>query len=493
MTQISAAADVSAQTSSAMRWSAGGQVGRQFLVLVTNILLARMLEPASFGIIGMALVFAGLADVFRETWLRPALVQAPVLGEDLLSSAFWLSVTIGAVLSLALVTLSPWISSLLGEVEISGLLMALALRFFVDGFALVHLSVAQRKLEMRWLAIVDFISLAAASLSALAAAALGLGPWSLVMLWLGQSLLATTLLLASASWRPRLRFDWPALKNALGFASSSAGFGLLNYAARNVDNLLVGKFLGAAALGIYGRAYALLLYPLQTVTGTVGRVLFPSLARARGRSVEARALLLATFGGVAVLTFPASAGLAMVAPEFVRVVFGEPWLSMIPVLRWFCVASLVQSVVALSGHVFLATGRPDIQLRVSGSIAVAVPIVVLLAIPHGLVAVAAAYTALTLVAALPQLRAAAALAGLTLGQIGRELLPLLGCSLAMTVIVALSRVWLPAGLGPFARLVALSLVGAFAYAGMMLLLRPRGYRTLVMWATHRAQPSEREA
>ena len=140
---------------------------------------------------------------------------------------------------------------------------------------------------------------------------------------------------------------------------------MITYATRNVDQLLIGRFIGQAALGVYSLAYQIMLYPLQHVSSVIVRVLFPTLSQIRGDVDRFSSAYLAAVGVIAFITFPLMAGLFAVADDFVVVVFGDKWVGMVLVLKVFAWLGMMQSIATTVGTIYLATGETKLMLKVS--------------------------------------------------------------------------------------------------------------------------------
>ena len=160
-------------------------------------------------------------------------------------------------------------------------------------------------------------------------------------------------------WRPRLVFRWSDIRSIASYSLNLSGFGIFNYFSRNADNLIVGRYLGAAQLGCYQLAYNLMIYPVQSVTSVLGRVLFPAFSNVQHDNARFRAAYLRVVQIVAVLCFPLMMGLLITADTVVPIVLGRQWTPAVPILMVLCPIGLMQSVGTLVGHIYTAKGRTD--------------------------------------------------------------------------------------------------------------------------------------
>lgn len=259
-------------------WSGAGRLGQQGIHFVISILLARLLLPEHFGLIAMLMVFIGFASLFAEFGFAAALVYEPDLGEAEVNSTFWLNVGVGVALTAVFMLLAPAIARFYSVPELGPMGRVIAFTFTLSALGIVPGALLKRQMAFRSLALVEMAATLAAGGAAVVLALSGAGVWTLVAHSLLLALLTSALTWRVAAWRPRLSFSMAGMRSVLRFSANLFGFNMVNYWARNADNLLIGKFLGSTGLGIYNRAYALMLLPSRQLATVLGRVMFPALA-----------------------------------------------------------------------------------------------------------------------------------------------------------------------------------------------------------------------
>jgi O-antigen/teichoic acid export membrane protein len=347
---------------SGIRWKLGSQILLQGLSLASTLTLARLLTPHDFGLAAIALAFGSLAFLLADLGLGSALVQRSELTEDDRSTAFWTNAALGSILTLVGVGLSWPLADLFHEPRIQPLFAVLSITFVVTALGTTQGALLIRGLQFRSL---QLRTLAAASMSLVAAVALallGYGPWAIIAQALVNCSVSTILLWRSSAWRPRGRYSKDSLRHLLRFGGPVFGSGLVWYVERNLDNILVGRFRGAAALGAYSLAYNIMLAPLTKIVQPVQQVFFPALSRIEVPD-ELGALWLRMSRLLAAITVPALLGIAVVAPEFVDVVLGEQWSGAVRVLQILAWVGLIQLAAAQTTTILLAVGRPGIVFR----------------------------------------------------------------------------------------------------------------------------------
>lgn len=354
---------------SGVKWAFVSQGGVRAIQLTTTVVLARLLDPADFGLVGMALAVVFLVDVFKDLGTTSALVQTKQLGEPLLSSVFWIQVATGLLAALAVAALAPAAAALYGNEEVAPLLRWLAWSFVVSGLGLTHQTLLTRDLAFDRLARCEIGATLVGGVAGIGAALAGAGAYSLVLQTLVFWTASTLLLWTARPWRPRLTFSWPALRPITRYSANLTAHGLVNYAARHADTLLVGVLIGPVALGYYNMAYRVMLLPLDSVSRVMGRVMFPYLSQLQDDDPQFRRVYLRWIASVALVTFPLMLGLLATAEPLVRVVLGPKWAPLVPLLLILAPAGALQSIVATVGGIYkakAATGRM-LRLGIFGS------------------------------------------------------------------------------------------------------------------------------
>jgi O-antigen/teichoic acid export membrane protein len=302
----------------------------------------------------------------------------------------------------------------------------------------------------------------------------GWGLWAVVAQQLAVAVASTVLLWACTGWRPRLRFSCTALREMAGFSANVFGTRILFYADRNVDNLLIGRFLGASALGLYAVAYNLMLVPLERIAGPLQQVFYPAVARLQRQPERMGLAWIRATRLIGAITTPAMLGVMVTAPDLVRVVLGTRWEGAVPVVQVLAWVGLHQSLARLNSSVLQAADRTSLMLRYAIVTVIADVIAFGVGAHWGILGIAVAYAVATTAIAPLYFQLAASSVGLTAFGFLRAMSPMLQAS-ALTGLVALGtrELLLGAGAGPAVRLVVVAAVGALvAPAFVALRARP---------------------
>lgn len=452
-------------------WLAGAQAARQALQIVFRVLLARLLVPEEFGLLAMVTVVSGSFLILSDLGFGPALVRKERVTHQELSTVFWITAAAGLVLALATAGLGPLLARFYRQPPLIGLCAGLAPGSLLTPLAAVPTAILQRRLAYGHLAVIDVLSISASGVIALGLAASGYGVWALVWQMNCQPLVILLLSLAGAEWLPGRHFD-PALPARLWhFGSHLTAGAVLNYWVRNLDNLLVGAFLGRAALGYYSQAYQMMLYPVQNVAALAGRAMFPALATIQPEAERFRRGYVEAIEGIAAFTFPLMLGALVLAPELFAVLFGPRWAPAVLLFRLLCLVGMVQSLVTTVGWIYLATGRTDLQLRWTLIAAGVVFPAFLLGLRWGgLLGLTVGYALASGILCVPALIVAYRQIDLPLSMVAHRLAPLLFAAAGMAAAVLALRWMLAPYTGPAARLLTGIGSGAVTYWALLQLL-----------------------
>lgn len=481
------------QTLSGVRWVAGVRVFRQLAEFTLVAVLARLLTPADFGLVGMVLVFSNLSWVLTEAGFIAALVQRESLHTRHLHTAFWLVSGLSLTIAIMFVLGAPLLAALYETPELAPVAAAMSLNLLAGGLGVVPVARLQRAMAFRGLSIMEACATVAGGLLAVTMALHGMGVWSLVAQVIAVPALRSAGCWVLAGWRPRLRFDLRAARELARVSVPLMGTNLLGYAHRNLDKLLIGRFLGAAALGVYGRAYNVMLMPLLHITYVTQNVMLASLSRMQSDHARVRAAYLRAVGVLALVTMPAMAGLLAVADVFVPTVFGGQWTAMVPVLQVLCIVGLVQPVSATAGWLFISQGRTDLQLLWNLFTTPTFVAAFAIGLKWGITGVAGAYALVNCLLWYPQMRLAGRLVGLRMPEFLAVLRGPALCSALMALAVAFTGTLLPAEWPAPVHLIMLVALGVLLYGGLAHLARLEAYGDLLELARLRRPGRRAEA
>ena len=343
---------------SGMVWVATGTGATGLLRLLVLVLLTRLLSPADFGVVGAALIVIVFSLTFSQLGLGPALVQRPRIEPAHLSTAFVASTLFGLLAAGVAWLLAPYLAEFFRMPQLTQVVRVLAVLFPITGLATVAENLLQRELRFRLLAHADVIAYSIGyGLVGVSLALLGWGVWALVTAHLTHGTLRAAILL----WhkRPQLhpRPSWAPFADLMHYGAGQSLGRIGVFLANQSDNLIVGRFLGAASLGIYSRAYQLMAVPTALLGDVLDRVLFPTMSRVQDEPRRLASAYLQATAFVALLTLPTGIVAAVLAPELVLVAFGSKWQALVPPFQVLSVGMMFRTSYRMSDSLSRATGN----------------------------------------------------------------------------------------------------------------------------------------
>lgn len=350
------------QTVEGVKWSAFSQGSVQVITFLGSVILARMLSPSVYGLVGMARLFSGFVDNFNQLGLGAALTQRKEVTAEHLSSVFWGNMALSALFYLMTLLCAPAVAHFFREPLVQEILSFSAINFIISSVGTVPKALLMRNMLFKQYAIVELGTVIVNYIVAIALAWQGEGVWSLVWGGIISNLASVFLLLVMSKWHPAFIFNIKRFNELMKFGGFYSLATVLNYFRGNIDNFLIGKMLGSHALGIYSIAYMLFSIPQTRILPAITRVLFPAFSKLQDDDEALIRNILKVLGYTTLFLFPISCGLMMTAPEFIILVYGSKWIEVVRPLQFLCLASICYIVSAILGHLFLAKGRTDLGM-----------------------------------------------------------------------------------------------------------------------------------
>jgi len=347
-----------------IEWNMVAQIGQQIAQFVISIFLARLLMPQDFGLVAMVMVIVNFAQLFAEQGFSSALIQRQKLRSEHIHSIWWLNIIMGVCLSAILFIIAPAVATFYSEEKLSKISQVLALSFFITSFAIVPKAMLRKKLAFKQIALVEIVSIISSGCFAILLAISGFGVWSLVFQSLCHNLISTGLVWYVAHWHVRLIFKIKPIKELMNFSVNLLGFNTINFWARNADNLLIGRFMGSTSLGIYNRAYKLMLLPITQISNVLTRVMFPVLSTIQNDPHRVKKIYLNAMGVISLVASPIMLGMLVTAKPFILTIYGVKWIEVVPTLQILCGVGLLQSLMNPTGWIYMSQGRTDWLFRI---------------------------------------------------------------------------------------------------------------------------------
>jgi O-antigen/teichoic acid export membrane protein len=339
------------------------QAAKFFLNFAAAAVLARLLTPREFGLVGMVLGITGLVGLFKELGLSTATVQRDIITQQQVSNLFWVNVCVSGILTGLCFGLAPLVASFYHDPRVKGIMMALSLTFLVSGSTVQHQALLARQMRFRAIAKIELISMLLGFTSACCLAKVGFGYWALVAQQLAA--VATNLVLTwyTSGWRPSMPTRNSGVGPMLSFGAHLTMADFLGLLMANSDSILVGRVFGAEPLGLYTRANVLLARPLQQVLAPINAVLTPVLSRLQNDTERYRRSFMHAYETLALITFSFSAMCLVLASPLILVVLGPKWKDVIPLFSAFAVVAVSWPLGEAAVWLFQSQGRGREQLH----------------------------------------------------------------------------------------------------------------------------------
>ncbi len=354
-----------------VKWTGVSTTSTTVLMYARLVVLARLLSPKDFGLMGMVMVIIGIGAAFADMGISNAIIWKQDVSSEQLSTLYWLNIIAGIVVFGAATAISPLVSVFFHEPRLVNLMFWAAFIFPVTAIGQQFQTLLQKELRFNTLALVEMVSAAVNAAVAITAAFLHQGVYSLIWGQLAASACAA-FLFAFIGWRearPRFIFKPRNLDGMISFGLNQMGQRAVDIFATNVDYIMVGHFLGPRALGVYMLAWQLMIAPMSKVNPILTRVAFPVFARKQTDDGALRRGYVELSKMVAALAFPIIVLIGATAHVLVPAIFGPKWNAAIPLIEMFVLLGLLRSLSNLLWPMVLAKGRADIGFKLSVAVA----------------------------------------------------------------------------------------------------------------------------
>jgi polysaccharide transporter, PST family len=368
------------------------QFAKVIVQLCSVIVLSRLLSPGDFGLLAMVAPVYGLALIFQDMGLGHATVQSAQVTPAQSNALFWLNVAVGVSLAVPLTVTAPLVSWFYGDERVAGLTRGFAALIVVGALGAQHSALLVRGMRFRFLAALDMLSVLAGFLGGVLLAVAFHTYWALFASYAISASVNVVGAWIGTGFVPGLP-RWEAgatqmVRLGAGFTS----FNLFNFIVRNLDNVLIGRVWGDAALGLYDRAYRFLLFPLIQINAPLARVMLPTLARLRTDEPRYRSAYLQAVNQLLLVTQPGTVFAIATADIFIPILLGEKWRAAAPIFQWMGLAALLQPISGAANWLFISQQQSK-AFAWFGAFNAAISTVAFCAgLPWGPIGVAAAYS-----------------------------------------------------------------------------------------------------
>lgn len=442
---------------------------------MSNVILFRLLTPEDFGLFVIPLVVISLVRILQDFGFTALVVRSNELSYREVSSIFWLVGISGLFFACLVFLISPLVSSWTQEPSTEQINRYLSITVFFTGLYAVQESIIRKKLDFKRLFIVDIFSVTLSSAAGIIAAVSGMGFHSLTLKYILMVFIMMLGFQYYSGWRPGLFFDTKGLKKNLDYHLPISGEQILNFAQRNIDNILISRFLGSVSMGLYDRAYRIFTFPLQQISHSFGKVMLPAFSRIQHDRLKIGHYYLMVCRFVALVSFPFMVGIFCTAPYFVRVIFGDQWLEIIPLVKVFSVLGLFQSIGTLSLPVFQSTGDTSLLFRLSlfSKTLMLMSISIGVLYYKNITAVALCYLCASFIAFIPESFYVCKSVRIAVSKFIFNLLPFFASAVVMGLAISLLIPFVALRLSDLWVILIMALTGAVVYLFVLILIKDK--------------------
>ncbi|MBI1748781.1 MAG: lipopolysaccharide biosynthesis protein [Acidobacteria bacterium] len=338
-------------------WGTFGAFLQEGLLFIFGIIMGRLILSEEFGLFSTVSIYTNIGSIILQLGLPVALIQRKALSDAHIKTAYTATLTMAALLILLMWAASPWLARAYGNPQMGPVVIVASLIFFFNAAYGIPNALLTRHFQFKRLTIISFAAVFLSGTIAVVMAAHGFGVWSLVESAVGFSAVICIPAIWLCGWRPRLGFNRQAYADLARLGTTVMFSNLVLLLSQNADQLVISGTLGFGLFGLYGRAYGLIILPLQKVSTLVDYVAFPAYTKIQDQPELLKSWYLKSSLILAVSTYPMIAGLAIVAPEFLPVIFGAHWIGAALPMRILGIATLIMMIHMMAGSVFVAMGQ----------------------------------------------------------------------------------------------------------------------------------------
>ncbi len=346
-------------------WRYAAFYSGKFMVFISTIILARLLTKEEFGIVGFAVTIIGFLEGLSDLGIGPALIYYRD-DPEAADTAFWLGLLISSILFVLTFLLGPVAGAIFNDPRAVPVTQVLALTFPISAISDTHKALLRKRLAFGLNFVPEFAQSLTKGIVSIVLALLGFGPWSLILGQLSGAMIAVVAFWWVLPWRPTFRIVGHLARSLLNYGLKIVSVDMLAIVLLNVDYLLVGRYLGTEALGVYTVGFRIPELFVVQFCNIVSTVVFPIYSQMRNEPDALQRAFLTTMRYIALITVPIGLGLALVARPLVLVVLTREWLEAVDVIRTISIYALFIAVFAFNaGSVYKAQGRPEVLTKLA--------------------------------------------------------------------------------------------------------------------------------
>ncbi len=380
-----------------------GQALSFIFTFLSTIIMARILTPNDYGLVTMVTAFTGFVTIFKDLGLSAAIIQKEEIEQQQVSAVFWINVLISLGIAIIAVLLAPVLVSLYKEPRLFNIALVFAASIFISGFSLQHNALMKRQMKFKTLSVLQVISSCLSITISVLMAFTGFGYWAIVASIVLNPLLSTIALWFVCDWRPAFIFKASDTHYFLKYGIGITGFDMINYFSRNFDNMLIGKYEGKMALGLYTKAYQLLMLPITQLRDPLNSVALPALSTLQNNQQKFADFYKRYIFTFSFFSMPLVIYLAIFSDELILTVLGPQWIGASYIFKLLAISSFIQPIAGTRGTVLIAIGKTQKYFIFGLMNTLSVVIGFIIGIQWGVTGIAISYAIVNYITLIPTL------------------------------------------------------------------------------------------
>lgn len=372
------------QTFSGLIWTFADTFLLRGVSFIATIVIARLLGPSEFGLIGMISVFIAIGTSLVDSGLSSSLIRTQDADDTDFSTVFYLNLGMSFLVYIMLFLAAPYIAGFYNQTILTNVIRLYCFSFLISAFSSIQLAILDKEMQFRKMMLYNIPGVLIGVSVGIALGYLGYGVWSIVWMYLTTQIIQSLVLWSFSKWKPSRTFSKEKMKYHYGFGYKLMLSGLLDTVFKNIYNILIGKFFSVRSLAFYERANTFNEYPVSILTSIIARVSYPLMAKMQMEKERLAAVYQQLLQFTFFITAPLMLGAAAIAKPLFLLVLGTQWLPAVPFFKIICLASMLYPIHAFNINVLKVSGRSDLFLKLEIIKKIIVVISILIAFQFGI-------------------------------------------------------------------------------------------------------------
>ena len=477
------------KTLSGLKWSAFERFGTQGISFIITIIIARILSPSDYGILGMIAIFLAISRVFIEAGFGTALIRKQDRTQTDFSTVYYYNIAVSLVFYILLFAFAPLIAGFYDMPILVPVTRVVGINIVIGAFGVIHRTKLSIGLNFKMLAKISIISIIATGAIGIVLAYAGYGVWALIVQHLASTILTTGLLLYHLPWKPSSTFSSNSFKELFSFGSKLLFAGLLDAIYTNIYQMVIGKKYNAADLGYYTRADGVAQLPSSNITGVIQRVTFPVLSEIQHDPISLSKNYRKLLKMAAFIIFPLMTLLAALSEPLVRILLTDKWLPSVHLLQILCIAYMFYPIHGINLNLLQVKGRSDLFLRLEVLKKIMITIVLFVSFSFGIITICLGIVFISVLFLVINTHYTGRLIKLGFWKQMKDITPVLIISILAGIIAFLPSVFID---NSFVQLLAGGMLGVIFFIGIGYILKWEEMKEVTALIVKRIKPSEKK-